>query len=91
MTDPDQTTGRWTKWYRIGTDEYGSQHWCNFEKATVYVVTASGQLEHVEKLYLQNATVEQWMGFVDDARGWDDRQYGTSLAAGLGQYAEGGA
>jgi len=90
MTQNQRPGGRWQKWATIGIDSYGSRHIVNFEGAIVYVVTASGQLEHGEKLSEKNATVEQWMAFIDDRRGWDRRNYGRGFGAMLSN-GEGGA
>jgi len=81
--------GRFVKWARVGTDSFGSRHYVNFERGYLYVVTASGQLEHVQDL--RNAQLEEWMEYVADARGWLDRQYGGSLFDGLAELAEGNA
>lgn len=94
MTDeyePEKPNGMWQKWTIIGTDGDGSEHVVDFVSRTVYVVTPDGNLEHTEYLEAKGASVEAWMKFVDDKRGWQERNYGRSVGEMLADSMEGAA
>jgi hypothetical protein len=62
----------------LGEDERGALHIYRPHDELVHVVTADGKREHVEDV--AGRPVEDWMAFVEDRRGWEDKRYGVGLA-----------
>ena len=75
------------KYINLGTDGDGATHTYRTTDETVHAVAADGTREHVEQL--AGASVDDWMAFVADKRGWADRQYGVGLVEILADAMEG--
>lgn len=68
-------------YFDLGQDAGGAWHtYCTLTDE-VHVV-ADGERELVQAL--EGRDIEDWMAFVAQERGWDDRQYGTLFGDVLG-------
>jgi hypothetical protein len=60
------------RWLYCGTDETGTDHVYNTVTGTVVAVAPDGDREYVAEL--TESTVDEWMAFVAQKRGWADRR-----------------
>jgi hypothetical protein len=71
------------QWLFCGTDETGTDHVYNTVTDSVVAVAPDGHREHVADL--SEASIDEWMAFVAEKRGWNDRHlfktFGDALAA----------
>jgi|GEM_PF-4143612 len=74
-------TGVRPRYTLLGTDEHGSTHLYNTHDDQVIVITAANTLE--QRVALDGRSVDEWMAYVDDARGWLDRRYHATLVDAL--------
>jgi hypothetical protein len=75
------------KYIPLGTDADGATHTYRTTDRAVIAV-ADGAREHVESLP-SSASLDDWMDFVADKRGWADRRYGIGLVEMLAGQLEG--
>ena len=54
----------------LGIDGEGAVHHYTAESMTVTVIAMDGSVDHVEELGAAGRTVNEWMAFVDERRGW---------------------
>ncbi|SEO75122.1 hypothetical protein SAMN05216388_101835 [Halorientalis persicus] len=71
------------QWLFCGTDKTGTDHVYNTVTDSVVAVAPDGHREHVADL--SEASIDEWMAFVAQKRGWADRRlfetFGDALAA----------
>ena len=70
------------RWLFCGTDATGTDHVYNTVTGFVVAVAPDGDREHVAELV--DASIDEWMAFVAQKRGWADRRlyehFGDALA-----------
>lgn len=70
------------RWLYCGMDATGTDHVYNTVTRSVVAVAPDGNREHVADLV--EASIDEWMAFVDQKRGWADRRlyesFGDALA-----------
>jgi len=75
------------RWLFCGTDTTGTDHVSNTVTGHVVAVGPDGEREHVAEL--TEATIDEWMAFVAEKRGWATRRlyesFGDALAARVGR------
>jgi len=71
----------------LGRDETGASHVYRTTDETVHVV-ADGERTHRQDL--GDKSVDEWMGYVDARRGWDQRLYARSFGEAIDIQLEGG-
>ena len=66
------------RYVSLGVDADGSHHVYRTVDESIHVVHCERGREHVE--HIARRPVDEWMVFVDERRGWDERHYGVGLA-----------
>lgn len=73
------------RWLYCGTYTTGTDHLYNTSIGRLVAVTPDGDREHVAELV--EASLDEWMAFVAQKRGWTDRRLfetlGDAVAAGV--------
>jgi len=64
------------RYFALGVDGDGAQH-CYHTRSDTVIVVRNGKREHVEDMH--GRSLDGWMAYVADARGWDTRRYGRSI------------
>lgn len=84
-TTPEKCTDVRPTYIVLVTDADGADHIYRTDDETVHVVTDAGR-DRVEQLGARS--VDEWITFVDERRGWRHRSYGRNrladVAAGAG-------
>lgn len=62
---------------RIGVDGEGDEHYLSAFSGDIWVFSADGDLEEHYDLDRVAPTVDDWIEFVGEARGWDELNYDT--------------
>jgi len=70
-TDPRPTT------VELGEDQRGADHIYRPRDELIHVIAADGTREHVEDM--RGRSVDDWMAYVADRRGWEVKQYGAPV------------